>query len=161
MLFDCFYQSSKAKPLFLLIPLLFDNCFEDYNGDGRTTELLFMYNSLIGGYSSAGHGGDTILLYIEMVVAGIVPGKFTFPFLLSSCRVLWGIQAHGVVVKMGLEGDVFIGNSLVQFYSECGKIDYAWKMFDGMLERNVVSWNSLICGYAGRGCPEEAPENWF
>jgi hypothetical protein len=58
MLFDCFYQSSKAKPLFLLIPVLLDNCFEGYNGDGGTTGLLFMYNSLIRGYSSAGHCKD-------------------------------------------------------------------------------------------------------
>jgi len=57
---------------------------------------------------------------------------------------------------MCLEGDVFIGNSLVYFYAGCGKIDYARKMFDGMRERNVVSWTSLICGYARRGCPEEA-----
>jgi hypothetical protein len=32
-------------------------------------------------------------------------------------------------------------------------------MFDGMLERNVVSWTSLVCGYARGGCPEEAPKN--
>jgi pentatricopeptide repeat protein len=122
-----------------------------------------MYNYLIRSYSSAGHGGDAILLYIEMVVAGIVPDKFMFPFLLSTCTKVVGfcegIQAQGVVVKMGLEGDMFIGNSLVHFYAECGKIDYARKMFDGMLEINVVSWTSLICGYARRGCPKEAPEN--
>jgi pentatricopeptide repeat protein len=139
--------------------------FECYNGDGGTTGLLFMYNSLIRGYSSAGFGGDAILLYIEMVVAGIVPDKFTFPFLLSACAKVVGfcegIQAHGAVVKMGLEEDVFIGNSLVHFYAECGKIDYARKVFDGMLERNVVSWTSLICGYARRNCPEEAVYLFF
>ncbi|PRQ36020.1 putative pentatricopeptide [Rosa chinensis] len=51
---------------------------------------------------------------------------------------------------MGLEEDVFIGNSLIHFYAECGDLDYARKVFDEMLERNTVSWSSLICGYGMR-----------
>ena len=139
--------------------------FELYNEDEGSTGSLFMYNSLIRGYSAAGLGDEAILLYIEMVVEGIVPDKFTFPFLLSACAkvvgICEGVQAHGVVVKMGLEGDVYIGNSLIHLYAECGKMDYARKVFDGMLERNVVSWTSLICGYARRDCPEEAVSLFF
>ncbi|KAF5466105.1 hypothetical protein F2P56_016060 [Juglans regia] len=139
--------------------------FELYNDDEGTTCSLYMYNSLIRGYSSAGLGDEAIFLFVEMFVAGIVPDKFTFPFMLSGCAKVVGfcegVQAHGVVVKMGLEGDVFIGNSLVHFYAECGKMDYARKVFDAMLDRNVVSWTSLICGYARTGHPEEAVSLFF
>ncbi|PRQ36066.1 putative pentatricopeptide [Rosa chinensis] len=45
---------------------------------------------------------------------------------------------------MGLEEDVFIGNSLIHFYAECGDSDYAQNVFDEMLERNTVPWTSLI-----------------
>ncbi|KAK7819798.1 pentatricopeptide repeat-containing protein [Quercus suber] len=134
--------------------------FKLYREDEGSIGSLFMYNSLIRGYSSAGFGDAAILLYIEMVIAGIVPDKFTFPFVLSACAKIVGfcegIQVHGVVVKMGLEEDVFIGNSLIHLYAECGKMEYTRKVFDGMLERNVVSWTSLICGYARRDCPEDA-----
>ncbi|KAK4587394.1 hypothetical protein RGQ29_024198 [Quercus rubra] len=139
--------------------------FKLYREDEGSIGSLFMYNSLIRGYSSAGFGDAAILLYIEMVIAGIVPDKFTFPFVLSACAKIVGfcegIQVHGVVVKMGLEEDVFIGNSLIHLYAECGKMEYARKVFDGMLERNVVSWTSLICGYARRDCPEDAVSLFF
>lgn len=61
-----------------------------------------------------------------------------------------GVQVHGAVVKMGLEGEIFVSNSLIHFYEECGRVDLGRKMFEGMLERNVASWTSLINGYAGR-----------
>lgn len=139
--------------------------FECYNEDEGTTSSLFMYNSLIRGYSSAGLGDEAILLYLQLMVTGMVPDKFTFPFVLSACTKVMGfhegVQVHGVVVKMGLVEDVFIENSLIHFYAECGEMKFARKMFDGMLERNVVSWTSLICGYSRRDCPEEAVSLFF
>ncbi|GAV80613.1 PPR domain-containing protein/PPR_2 domain-containing protein/DYW_deaminase domain-containing protein, partial [Cephalotus follicularis] len=72
-----------------------------------------------------------------------------------------GIQFHGFLVKMGLEEDVFVENSLIHFYAECEEIEYGRKVFDKMLERNVVSWTSLICGYARRDCPKEAVSMFF
>lgn len=139
--------------------------FELHNEDEGTTGSLFMYNSLIRGYASAGLGDEAILLYNEMAVAGIVPDKFTFPFVLSGCTkavgFCEGVQVHGAVLKMGLEEDVFIANSLVHFYAECGEMNHARKVFDGMLARNVVSWTSLICGYVRRDFPEEAVSLFF
>ncbi|KAG5090071.1 hypothetical protein JHK86_002683 [Glycine max] len=48
-----------------------------------------------------------------------------------------GVQVHGAVVKMGLEGEIFVSNSLIHFYEECGRVDLGRKMFEGMLERNA------------------------
>lgn len=74
---------------------------------------------------------------------GVVSEKFIFPFLLSACyksvAFSKGVQVHGVVVKMGLEKDLFIAYSLIHFYDECRKVDLGRNVFDKMLERNVVS----------------------
>eukprot|EP00256_Glycine_max_P019904 XP_003538647.2 pentatricopeptide repeat-containing protein At3g22690 [Glycine max] len=138
------------------------NAFGDDDGNMAS---LFMYNCLIRGYASAGLGDQAILLYVQMLVMGIVPDKYTFPFLLSACSKILalseGVQVHGAVLKMGLEGDIFVSNSLIHFYAECGKVDLGRKLFDGMLERNVVSWTSLINGYSGRDLSKEAVSLFF
>lgn len=136
------------------------NVFEVFKEDGGNDNVLFMLNSLIRGYSSAGLGDKAILLYLQMLFLGLTPNNYTFPFLLSGCTKIAafceGIQVHGSVMKMGLEEDVFIQNSLIHFYAECGHMDLARKVFDGMFDRNVVSWTSLICSYARGNCPKEA-----
>lgn len=139
--------------------------FELFKEDEETSGTLFMYNSLIRGYSRAGLGDEAILLYVQMSVKGILPDKYTFPFVLSGCVKVEafreGVQFHGAVVKMGLVEDVFIGNSLIHFYAESGDIDKGRKVFDEMPEKNVVSWTSLICGYARMALPKEGLSSFF
>ncbi|CBI26289.3 unnamed protein product, partial [Vitis vinifera] len=139
--------------------------FELFKEDVRSDDALFMLNSLIRGYSSAGLGREAILLYVRMLVLGVTPNHYTFPFVLSGCTKIAafceGIQVHGSVVKMGLEEDVFIQNCLIHFYAECGHMDHGHKVFEGMSERNVVSWTSLICGYARGDRPKEAVSLFF
>ncbi|XP_059625053.1 pentatricopeptide repeat-containing protein At3g22690 [Cornus florida] len=136
-----------------------------FDNGGTSPDTLYRFNSLIRGHSFAGLGDEAILLYIRMVASGVMPDKFTFPFVLRACAEVAafheGVQLHGSVVKMGLQGDVFIQNSLIHFYSECAKIGIARKVFDEMLKRNVVSWTSLICGYARRDQPKEAVSLFF
>ena len=139
--------------------------FKKHDGGTTSGSLLFMCNCLLRGYASAGLGDQAIWLYVQMVVMGIVPDKFTFPFLLSACSKIMalseGVQVHGAVVKMGLEEDIFVRNSLIHFYAECSKVDLGRKVFDTMLERNVVSWTSLINGYVGKDLAKEAVSLFF
>lgn len=41
-------------------------------------------------------------------------------------------------------------------YVEFGFLEYARRVFDGMPERNVVSWTAVISGYARMGRRYEA-----
>ncbi|KAK4252623.1 hypothetical protein QN277_014370 [Acacia crassicarpa] len=138
---------------------------ELFNEDEGTSGSLFMYNCLLRGYAFIGFCDEAILLYNEIVLSDIDPDKYTFPFLLSACSkamaIYEGIQVHGVVIKMGLEKDLFVRNSLIHLYSECGEIGLGRKVFDKMTERNVVSWTSLINGYARRGLAKEAVSLFF
>lgn len=139
--------------------------FELFQEDDEANVTLFMYNSLIRGYSAAGLCDEAVSLYIEMIEAGFTPDNFTFPFLLSACAktaaFVEGVQLHGALMKIGLEGDMFVANSLIHLYAEAGEFSFARKVFDGMLERNVVSWTSLICGYARTDSSSEAVALFF
>ncbi|KAG6736061.1 hypothetical protein POTOM_061245 [Populus tomentosa] len=125
----------------------------------------YMFSSLIRGYSACGLGYKAIAVFRQLMCMGAVPDNFTFPFVLSACTksaaLSEGFQVHGAIVKMGFERDMFVENSLIHFYGECGEIDCMRRVFDKMSERNVVSWTSLIGGYAKRGCYKEAVSLFF
>ncbi|CAI9093463.1 OLC1v1028965C1 [Oldenlandia corymbosa var. corymbosa] len=62
-----------------------------------------------------------------------------------------GKEVHGAVVRKGYGLDLMIGNDIIDFYRKCGRLSLAHAVFDRMLERNIVSWTSLMCGYLQDG----------
>jgi pentatricopeptide repeat protein len=51
---------------------------------------------------------------------------------------------------------MFVKNSLITMYARCGSIEDADRVFSSMPERDVVSWNAMIAGYAQHGLAIEA-----
>ncbi|XP_047950952.1 pentatricopeptide repeat-containing protein At3g22690 [Salvia hispanica] len=131
----------------------------------RTSNIIYLYNSLVRGNSLLGAYHDAISQYVDMLIDDLEPDNYTFPFVLSACAKNSSLsearQIHGSVVKRGYHNDVFVSNSLVYCYGECGDTDSARKVFDEMPDRNVVSWTSLICGYARRDRNREAISLFF
>ncbi|XP_075092803.1 pentatricopeptide repeat-containing protein At3g14730-like isoform X2 [Nicotiana tabacum] len=91
--------------------------------------------------------------YCQMRVVDIVPDKFTFPCVLKACcNVVDVKKIHGLVFKLGLEVDLFIGSALLHSYLIYGMVDFALDVFEELLERDdVVLWNAMINGYAQTG----------
>ncbi|RVW58461.1 Pentatricopeptide repeat-containing protein, mitochondrial [Vitis vinifera] len=58
--------------------------------------------------------------------------------------------------KEGVKIDVVLGTALVGMYSKCGSLDNALKVFQGMAERDVTAWSTMIAGYAIHGHGEKA-----
>lgn len=63
---------------------------------------------------------------------------------------------HGFVFKRGLDGYVGVGNTLLDAYAKSGVMCVSRKVFDGMVDKDVVSWNSMIALYAKNGLSSEA-----
>ncbi|KAL6651736.1 hypothetical protein ACP70R_010661 [Stipagrostis hirtigluma subsp. patula] len=72
----------------------------------------------------------------------------------KSCALRGGVQLHAALTKLGFGSDTMLGNNLIDMYAKCGKLDMAGEVFDGMLERNVVSWTALMVGFLQHGKAE-------
>lgn len=57
-----------------------------------------------------------------------------------------GKRIHGNIIKLGMSNVLSLGNQLLQAYVKCKELVDACKLFDEMRVRNVVTWNTLICG---------------
>ena len=84
-----------------------------------------------------------------MTSSGFSPDNFTFPAVLKSAGGLQnleiGKQIHSAAVKSGFQIEpVTIPNTLITFYAKCGDLSSARKVFDGIRDRDQVSWNSMI-----------------
>ncbi|XP_010923707.1 pentatricopeptide repeat-containing protein At4g21065 [Elaeis guineensis] len=121
---------------------------------------VFTYNTMIRGYAESDSPGPALLVHRQMLAAAIPPDTHTYPFLLKACAKLMalreGEKVHSLSVKNGLETCVFVQNTLVHFYGTCGLFESAYKVFEEMDERNLVTWNSIINGFATNGRPNEA-----
>lgn len=44
----------------------------------------------------------------------------------------------------------------MDFYARCGDMDSSRRVFDRMLERDLISWNIIVAGYVQNICDYEA-----
>ena len=83
------------------------------------------------------------------------PDQFTSVSVVSSCASLadlkQNMQFHAYTIGTGFESHVSMGNSLVTMYAICGSIEDAKCVFDKMVVQDVISWTTIIIGYAKYG----------
>ncbi|KAJ9190009.1 hypothetical protein P3X46_001246 [Hevea brasiliensis] len=126
------------------------------------------WNALIAGYTQNGENEEALGLFCMLKREGICPTHYTFGNLLNACSNLadlqLGRQAHTHVLKHGFQfqsredSDVFLGNALIDMYMKCGSVEEGCRVFENMVERDYVSWNAMIVGYAQNGYGMEALE---
>ncbi|XP_058183994.1 putative pentatricopeptide repeat-containing protein At1g68930 [Rhododendron vialii] len=85
---------------------------------------------------------------------------FTTMLILSSNEacINFGRQVHGQIVKFGFLSSVFVGSPLIDMYSKAGLICSAKRVFDELVERNLVIDNTMIMGLLRCGMVEESKQ---
>ncbi|KAF7132570.1 hypothetical protein RHSIM_Rhsim09G0119800 [Rhododendron simsii] len=85
---------------------------------------------------------------------------FTTMLTLSSNEacINFGRQVHGQIVKFGFLSSVFVGSPLIDMYSKAGLICSAKRIFDELVERNLVIDNTMIMGLLRCGMVEESKQ---
>ncbi|KAF6156599.1 hypothetical protein GIB67_014578 [Kingdonia uniflora] len=129
----------------------FDNLFE---------KNLVSYNTVVDGYTKNLNSEEAFELFHQIEDTGIGVNAFTFASLLSGAASIGamgrGEQLHARLLKVGFMSDICIFNALISMYSRCGNIEAASQVFGEIEDKNVVSWTSIITGFAKHGYARRA-----
>ncbi|CAI0412399.1 unnamed protein product [Linum tenue] len=120
----------------------------------------FSWNFAARGCVESGRPEKAFVLYKRMLGRGFRPDSYTYPLLLNACAGLGldylGLEILGHVLKFGFDGVVVVHNATIHMFVSVGELGYARQVFDEGRVRDLVSWNSLINGYARKGKAREA-----
>ncbi|KVH98353.1 pentatricopeptide repeat-containing protein At2g22410, mitochondrial-like [Cynara cardunculus var. scolymus] len=117
---------------------------------------IVSWNAMIAGYSQNNKPKEAIELFYAMENASLIPIETTLICVLSACAQSgcldlgqW-IYFH-YIKRNQIQLTVTLGNAFIDMYAKCGHIDAAAELFNGMQEKDLVSWNSMIVGFASHG----------
>nr|GMD49649.1 pentatricopeptide repeat-containing protein At3g49170, chloroplastic [Ipomoea batatas] len=124
---------------------------------------VMSWTAAITGYVQTGIGDrEAIDLYCRMIEGQVKPNHFTFSSLLKACGNLSspdiGEQIYNHAVKSGLAGVNCVANALISMYAKSGRMEDARKAFEFLFEKNLVSYNIIVDGYAKNSDSMEAFE---
>ncbi|KAL6054268.1 hypothetical protein QOT17_017463 [Balamuthia mandrillaris] len=126
---------------------------------GMKKRDVMTWNTMIAAATQSGHGEEALQLFQEMEEAGVPADPFTFSIVLKACGMMkdveTGKRVHRELLRCG-SLSLFEANALITMYGKCGKMEEARAVFQGMKERDVVTWNTMIAAATQSGHGQEA-----
>lgn len=118
------------------------------------------WTAMVTGYARMGSNADALHMFHMMQLAGVKPDWISLLSVLPACTQLGALELgkwiHFYAEKNGLLQKTSVCNALVEMYAKNGNIDQAWQVFNKMLQRDVISWSTMIGGLANHGKAPEA-----
>ncbi|XP_077230337.1 tetratricopeptide repeat (TPR)-like superfamily protein [Tasmannia lanceolata] len=124
---------------------------------------LISWNIMIGGYSHDGFLKEAGVLFRDLLHSGLRCGLSTLLAILPSCNcheaLQFGKSIHCLMFKSGFSLNVPAINALMFMYINCGDMVASLLLFRSIsVGTDLISWNTVIVGYAQNGYFIEALE---
>ncbi|ESQ50434.1 hypothetical protein EUTSA_v10001958mg [Eutrema salsugineum] len=141
-------QMKKAKALFHSMP----------------DKTIVSWTAMISGYTGIGCYVEAMEFFRGMQLAGIEPDEISLISVLPSCAHLGSLELgkwiHMYADRKGFLKQTGVCNALIEMYSKCGLISQAIELFSRMKRKDVISWSTMISGYAHHGNAHQAIETF-
>ncbi|KAE8649760.1 pentatricopeptide repeat-containing protein At2g03880, mitochondrial isoform X1 [Cucumis sativus] len=128
--------------------------------DTMEIDDVVCWNSMIVGCVTHGYMEEALVLFHKMHNRDIRIDDFTYPSVLkslASCKNLKiGESVHSLTIKTGFDACKTVSNALVDMYAKQGNLSCALDVFNKILDKDVISWTSLVTGYVHNGFHEKA-----
>ncbi|KAL6627644.1 hypothetical protein ACP70R_031370 [Stipagrostis hirtigluma subsp. patula] len=121
------------------------------------------WTTVIGAYAQMKRPEEAVEVFRRMQMEeGIEPDAVALLSVLSACGDLGAVDlgewVHRFVVRRGLCQGIPLMNAIIDMYMKCGCIGRAVEVFEGMEQKSVVTWTTLIAGFALHGLGLQAVE---
>ncbi|GLT99215.1 hypothetical protein SLE2022_166680 [Rubroshorea leprosula] len=118
------------------------------------------WTSMIAGFTRNGEAEESLGFFVDMMRNCIHPDDFTFGAVLLACSSLavlgHGKMVHGCIISYGFQAYAYVGNGLVNMYAKSGDVKGSRLAFDDILDKDLVSWNTMLFGFGMHGLASEA-----
>lgn len=117
---------------------------------------IVAWSAMLAGYAQIEDAMGAIKIYLQLTRKAVRPNEFTLSSIINACAapsatVEQGKQFHACSIKLRLNNTLCLSSALVTMYAKTGNIESANEVFKRQGERDLVSWNSMISGYAQHG----------
>ncbi|XP_058077906.1 pentatricopeptide repeat-containing protein At1g11290, chloroplastic-like [Magnolia sinica] len=132
------------------------NIADSYKLFKQMDELsLISCNALISGYVRNELFEEALLLFNKIRVFGLVPNFVTMLSVIQGCIAIVSVSlcksVHAYIVKIGLDLNVYILNSVLDMYLSLGNLDVAAEFFQNMVFKDVISWTTMMASFVRCG----------
>lgn len=122
---------------------------------------IVLWTAMISGLAQNDRANEALLVFHQMIRSTrLIPLNATIASVVSACAQLEmfriGASIHGFVLRQQLPLDTASKNSLITLYMKCSHLRQGQQLFESMQDRDLVSWNALVSGFAHNGQLEEA-----
>ncbi|KAL6506458.1 hypothetical protein OROGR_024639 [Orobanche gracilis] len=124
---------------------------------------IVAWSAMLVGYAQEEDIEGAVKNFIRLSKEGVEPNEFTFSSIINACATSaaaaeQGKLLHACSIKFGCNNALIVSSALVTMYAKKGDIRSAGEVFERQVEQDLVSWNSMISGYAQHGYGEKALE---
>ncbi|URE26966.1 PPR repeat [Musa troglodytarum] len=115
---------------------------------------------MIAGYVLDGDVHSAFQTLRRIHRSGLRPNYVTVVTVLPLCNrfamLNHGKELHGYVTRGGLSSVVSVNNSLIDMYCKCGCLEHGKKVYTQMINRDIVTYNTIIAALGMHGHGNQA-----
>ncbi|XP_057440884.1 pentatricopeptide repeat-containing protein At2g13600-like [Lotus japonicus] len=112
---------------------------------------LISWSALLSALVKNGYANRALEFFQDMLQIGVPLDSGCLSTVLDGCsecnNLKFGIQIHGLTVKLGHVYDVNSGTALVDLYAKCRSLKSARVVFDRIPNKTIASFNAILVGY--------------
>ncbi|KAK4769902.1 hypothetical protein SAY87_030434 [Trapa incisa] len=126
---------------------------------------VISWTSMISGYVQVGEFEESLKLFWEMLGSEIDPNGFTLSAVIKACSELGKLRLgwcfHGMVFRHGFDSNHVISSALIDMYGRNYRPMEAHRLFNELLEPDVICWTSVISAFTRNDQFQEALSMFF